>query len=259
MIVLKSFYLNNKNSYTIDCSLNKPLELTDTHKEYYLQLSQISFVNCVANVTEDLVIPASSWMINGLYLNPGIVIGKGQLLSLTEIYTQLNNYIIQRIGENVITFQLNNLTGKCDIVFGGNCTGVNINPANSLLTSNFFGFNDNDIINNIHIKYSSSKNISVSEDNQFGLYCNITSSSSYINNNNGDIIESTLIWTDNLISERFGTISLKANIPIYFKINNSFLQNFRFSIKRLDSSDFTLVKGVDADFFISFNIVERIV
>lgn len=259
MIVLKSFYLNNKNSYTIDCSLNKPLELMDTHKEYYLQLSQISFVNCVANVTEDLVIPASSWMINGLYLNPGIVIGKGQLLSLTEIYTQLNNYIIQRIGENVITFQLNNLTGKCDIIFGGNCTGVNINPANSLLTSNFFGFNDNDIINNIHITYSSSKNINVSEDNQFGLYCNITSSSSYINNNNGDIIESTLIWTDNLISERFGTISLKANIPIYFKINNSFLQNFRFSIKRLDSSDFTLVKGVDADFFISFNIVERIV
>ena len=70
MIVLKSFYLNNKNSYTIDCSLNKPLELMDTHKEYYLQLSQISFVNCVANITEDLVIPASSWMINGLYLNP---------------------------------------------------------------------------------------------------------------------------------------------------------------------------------------------
>ena len=70
-------------------------------------------------------------------------------------------------------------------------------------------------------------------------------------------IDSSL--SDNLISERFGTISLKANIPIYFKINNSFLQNFRFSIKRLDSSDFTLVRGVDADFFISFNIVERIV
>ena len=251
--------MNNKNSYTIDCSLNKPLELTNTHKEYYLQLSQISFVNCVANVTEDLIIPASKWMINGVYLNPGIVIGKGQLLSLPEIYTQLNNYIIQRLGENVITFQLNNLTGKCEIVFGERCSSVNIEAKDSLLTTSFFGFTDTDIINNIHIKYSSSVNISVSEDNQFGIYCNITSSSSYVNNSNGDIIESTLIWTDNLISERFGTISLKANIPIYFKINNSFLQNFRFSIKRLDSSDFTLVKGVDTDFFISFNIVERII
>lgn len=259
MIVLKSFYLNNRNSYTIDCSLNKPLELMDTHKEYYLQLSQISFVNCVANVTEDLIIPAGKWMINGVYLNPGIVVGKGQLLSLPEIYTQLNNYIIQRLGENTITFQLNNLTGKCEIVFGENCASVNIDPSGSLLTTKFFGFKDTDIINNTHIKYSSSISISVSEDNQFGLYCNITSSSSYINNDDGEIVESTLIWTDNLISERFGTISLKANIPIYFKINNSFLQNFRFSIKRLDSSDFTLVKGVDTDFFVSFNIVERIV
>ena len=60
-------------------------------------------------------------------------------------------------------------------------------------------------------------------------------------------------------SELCFIISLKANIPIYFKINDSFLQNFRFSIKRLDSSDFTLVKGVDTDFFISFNIVERII
>ena len=174
MIVLKSFYLNNKNSYTIDCSLNKPLELTNTHKEYYLQLSQISFVNCVANVTQDLIIPASKWMINGVYLNPGIVIGKGQLLSLTEIYTQLNNYIIQRLGENVITFQLNTLTGKCEIVFGERCTSVNIEAKDSLLTSSFFGFSETDIINNIHIKYSSSRNISVSEDNQFGIYCNIT-------------------------------------------------------------------------------------
>ena len=102
MIVLKSFYLNNRNSYTIDCSLNKPLELMDTHKEYYLQLSQISFVNCVANVTEDLIIPTGKWLINGMYLNPGTVVGKGQLLSLPEIYTQLNNYINKRLEENTI-------------------------------------------------------------------------------------------------------------------------------------------------------------
>lgn len=257
MIVIKSFYLNNKDSYTIDCSLNRPLELTDTNKEYYLQLNQISFVNCVANITEDLKIPVGEWFINGILIKPKIIIEGGSLYSLSEIYSKLNDYIASQIDFPSITFELDEVNAKCVVKMSDRVVSVNIPVRNSLLSSQFFGFDDDLIINDISKEYSSTKSINVSEDNQFGLFSNITNSNSFINNGS-DIIESTLIWTDNLISDRYGTISLKANIPIYFKLNNSFLQNFKFAIKKLDSTDFSLVKNVSTDFFISFNIVERL-
>lgn len=253
MIVLKSFYLNNKDGYDIECKMTKPIQLDNTYREYYLQLNQISFVNCVANVTSDLFIPRSMWRINGQTIEPSVIVEANSLLSLDEIYTALNNYIISQVGSDTISFQLDSINGKCKVVFGSNLESVDINTARSLLVTSFFGF-DSIRINDTSISYSSTNPINVSEDNQFALYCNICNNNSYINID--DLVkETTIIWTDNLISDRFGTISLKATIPMYFKLNNCLLQDFNFSIRKLDGSRFSLVSNVSTDFFVSFNIV----
>lgn len=268
MKVLKSIVGRSDNSKIV-VQLPEPLQI-NANKRHALQLYSFIYSNAFANIISknsyDMkVSPNGSWSLsyNGTALTfpeatfttPAI----GEIKDITDfIAKHINDYIKTTLSlpqdVEVIKFEETNF-GRMKIIFSAECTDINFNYQ-SILSSDYLGkFNDN----LTSPETTSPKMPTVAPFNRVNLNCSLVGNSSYVMNENGQMVPSQVIASLNSAGGAFEMFDWAANVPVIYPINlSNSLTGMQFELRDEFNKALSQLPDTTCDFSVWIAILEEI-
>lgn len=253
--VVRSFILKS-NSTRNEVILNIPLNL-NPNKAYFMRLMSFRFQNVFCNFVGDIIAsPNGSWTFtyNGTdytlpqksYLTPGMG-------DINVLLTWFKNMIQQACNcdPSEITIFVNNY-GKIEYNFSTNFT--NINFVGGCLSTTYFGYTDsittNDTISRLMPVISTWNSILLS--------CSLVGNSCFVQDNDGNLTNTSVICSVNAAVEPFENVDYVAINEVLFPMNSgSSVSSFVCMLKDDNNQELIQLEGSTTDFNLWIEVIER--
>ena len=254
--VVRSFILKTDGTRN-EIILNIPLNL-NPNREYFMKLMSFRFQNVFCNFVGDIIAsPNGSWSFtyNGVdytllekrYLTPAIG-------DITVLLSWLKNMIVKvsNCGEDEVNININNY-GKIEYIFSTNFT--NINLVGGCLSTTYFGYT-NSITSNETI---SSLMPVISQFNSILLSCSLVGNSCFVQDNNGNLSNTSVICSVNAALDAFENVDYVAVQEILFPMNSgSTISSFTLELRDDNNNELTTLEGSTTDFNVWIEVLERV-
>lgn len=253
--VVRSFVLKS-NKTKNDVVLTIPLML-DPNKEYSMRLMSFRFQNVFCNLIGDITVsPSNSWTYT--YNGTNYTIQQSSFLTpaigeLNILYSWMKNIIMDQCNcnDNEITIMINSY-GKLDFSFSNNFS--NINFVGGCLSTNYFG-----MVNSITNNETTSRQMPiVSEYNSILLSCSLVGNSCFVQNNDGNLVNTATIVSVNSALSPFELADWSSVQILEFPLNSgSSITGFTVELRDDNNKELVMLPNSTTDFNCWLEIIEK--
>lgn len=254
--VVRSFILKT-NSTRNEVILNIPLSL-NPNKEYFMKLMSFRFQNVFCNFVGNIIAsPNNTWTFT--YKGIDYTLPERRYLTpamgdITVLLAWLKNMIQKACNceDKEVNINVNNY-GKIEYSFSNNFT--NINFVAGCLSTTYFGYTDyinsNDTVSRLMPVISSFNSILLS--------CSLVGNSCFVQDNNGNLTNTSVICSVNAAVEPFENVDYVAIQEILFPMNSgSNISSFVCELRDDNNNELTILEGSTTDFNVWLEILERV-
>lgn len=254
--VIRSFILKS-NSTRNEVILNIPLNL-NPNKEYFMKLMSFRFQNVFCNFVGNIIAsPNNSWTLT--YKGINYTLTEKRYLTpamgdITVLLTWLKSIIqtTTNCEDNEIGINVNNY-GKIEYNFSSNFT--NINLVGGCLSTTYFGYTNSITSNNTISRLMPV----ISSFNSILLSCSLVGNSCFVQDNSGNLTNTSVICSVNAAVEPFENVDYAAIQEILFPMNSgSSISSFVCELRDDNNNELTILEGSTTDFNVWIEILERI-